>query len=197
MNSMTKQALVVEAMSSGINKSVKMPMNKLKLAITTFRSLTQRGKYDLAVKHWGKRLYDVMGEPNAYDEYKAATLLEYFESELAPLWLYCKHISLLLELFSFCGSVNKSNMGSYRIELLVLLYDRIIDLHNFEVIMMVLSAEEQACVHARIGILNFFNPCKPEGGFSLDLARWEERQITKMLIHLSVVEPGENCKYYF
>ena len=47
------------------------------------------------------------------------------------------------------------------------------------------------------GILNIFNPCKPEGGWQLDLMRWEERQVAKMLIHLSVVEPGENCKYFY
>jgi hypothetical protein len=27
------------------------------------------------------------------------------------------------------------------------------------------------------GILNLFNPCKPEGGWQLDLMRWEERQV--------------------
>jgi hypothetical protein len=60
---------------------------------------------------------------------------------------------------------------------------------------MVLNAEEQAALYARLGILNLFNPCKPEAGYSFDLHRWEERQVTKILIHLSVVEPGENCKF--
>jgi hypothetical protein len=149
---MAKQALILEAMQAGASKAaMKAPMNKLKQAITTFRSLSQRGKYEQAIKHWGKRMYDVMGEPNAYDEYKAATLLEYFESELAPFWLYCKHVSLILELFSPVGLANKSNLGSYRVELLIFLYDRIVDLHNFEIVMMVLNAEEQAAIHARIG----------------------------------------------
>lgn len=44
------------------------------------------------------------------------------------------------------------------------------------------------------GILNIFNPCKPEGGWQLDLSRWDERQVAKMQIHLSVVEPGDNCE---
>lgn len=48
--------------------------------------------------------------------------------------------------------------------------------------------------HNYAGILNIFNPCKPEGGWQLDLMRWEERQVAKMLIHLSVVEPGDNCE---
>jgi hypothetical protein len=44
------------------------------------------------------------------------------------------------------------------------------------------------------GILNIFNPNKPEGGYSFDLSCWEERQVAKMLMHLSVVEPGDNCE---
>jgi hypothetical protein len=78
-----------------------------------------------------------------------------------------------------------------------MIFDRILDLHNFEFINMVLSAEEQAAVYVRIGkynlsdygtisafklvkcigILNIFNPCKPEGCFVLDLSRWDERQV--------------------
>jgi hypothetical protein len=63
---------------------------------------------------------------------------------------------------------------------------------------MNLNAEEHACVVARIGLLNLFNPWKAEGSYQLDLSRWEERQIAKMLAHLSVTEPGENwirCEY--
>jgi hypothetical protein len=34
------------------------------------------------------------------------------------------------------------------------------------------------CFLCYVGILNIFNPCKPEGGYQLDLLRWEERQVT-------------------
>ena len=44
------------------------------------------------------------------------------------------------------------------------------------------------------GILNVFNPNKPEGSWLFDLQRYDERQVAKLMIHLSVVEPGENCK---
>jgi len=43
-------------------------------------------------------------------------------------------------------------------------------------------------------VLNFFNPCFVSGGIQLDISRWDERQLVKMLIHLSLVEPGDNCK---
>ena len=83
-------------------------------------------------------------------------------------------------------------------ELVILLYTRLIDVHNFEFVLMNLNADEHAAVVARIGVLNLFNPWKPEGAVQLDLNRWEERQVAKMLVHLSVVEPGENwirCEY--
>lgn len=164
----------------------------MKETITKFRTLVKRGKADKVLRQWGKRLYEVVLESTGSDEYKSAALLEFFESELGHLWLYCKYVALVLELFADFGTAPRSNFGSYRVELLVMLFDRIIDLHNFEIIISVLTAEEQAAVHARIGILNFFNPCKPEGSWSFDLTRWEERQVVMILVHLSIVEPGDN-----
>ena len=43
-----------------------------------------------------------------------------------------------------------------RVEILVMIFDRIIDIHNFEFINMVLNAEEQAAVLARIGGGEYF-----------------------------------------
>jgi hypothetical protein len=43
-------------------------------------------------------------------------------------------------------------------------------------------------------MLNIFNPNKPEGVWQFDLQHYDERQVAKILIHLSVVEPGENCE---
>lgn len=47
----------------------------------------------------------------------------------------------------------------------------------------------------RIGILNLFNPMKPEGSYELDLSRRDDRMVVKMLAQLSVVEPGDNLPY--
>lgn len=115
-------------------------------------------------------------DPNGSDEYKSAALLEFFETELSSVWLLCRQVSLIIQTFSF-GNIPRSNVGSYRVEFLVNIFDKIIDLHNFEVITMQLNAEEHSALLARIGILNIFNPCKPEGGYSFDLLRWEDRQV--------------------
>jgi hypothetical protein len=158
-----------------------------------FRNLTKQGR---RAKHklnqWEMRMIEVVYGSKGSDEYKAAALLEFFEIELATCWLECRHVAILLDVFSTYGQSSRSNFGSYRVELLIILFDRIIDLHNVELIWAVLNAEEHAALIARVGYLNLFNPCKCEGGWSLSLSRWEEVQLIRIMVHLSVVEPGQN-----
>lgn len=80
--------------------------------------------------------------------------------------------------------------GTYRVELLISLFGRIIDIHNLEVVLRELTAREHAAVLCRIGILNVFNPMKAANSYILDLTRWEDRQVAKILIHLHVMEPS-------
>lgn len=162
-------------------------------AILRFRSLARKGKRaEHKQQLWGARMLEVVVKGNGSDELKAAALLEFFEAELGGMWLQCRHLALVLEVYAPLGQAWHSHFGSYRVQLIVMLFDRLVDLHNFELVLYVLSAEEHACVLARIGTLNLFNPSKCEGGWAFDLLRWEERQVAKLLIHLSVVEPGEN-----
>jgi hypothetical protein len=37
-----------------------------------------------------------------------------------------------------------------------------------------------------------YNPHFPDTAYALDLRRREDRIVAKMLVHLSVIEPGEN-----
>jgi hypothetical protein len=127
---------------------------KSKEIISKFRSAVNRGAAQFSISPWRRRLFEVMLDTKgATDEYKSNALLEYFESELTHVWLYCKYVAHVLELFKI-GVAAKSSMGSYRVQLLVMLFDRIVDLHNFELVLMVLSAEEHACVLARIGLFS-------------------------------------------
>ena len=75
------------------------------------------------------------------------------------------------------GKVNKTSFGSYRVELIVSALHRVLDLHNFECVLMVLTSEEHAQLLARVGWLTIFNPCKAEGCYEFDFARREERQV--------------------
>ena len=132
--------------AAAVNKSVN---------IEAFRSFNLKGKDHQMKAFWSKRLFEVMFESNGTDELKAASILEFFEIMASTWWFYCRHIALVLEVFHI-GCAAKSSMGSYRVELIVMWFDHILDLHNFEVIMMVLNAEEQAAVYARIGKLIFY-----------------------------------------
>ncbi|OQR98298.1 hypothetical protein ACHHYP_08760 [Achlya hypogyna] len=79
-----------------------------------------------------------------------------------------------------------------RIDAVVLLFDRLLDLHNFYQIEAVLTEDEVAqCLH-RLGWLNVWTPLIPEMYYELDMAIYEERQVTKYLIDLALAEPGEN-----
>ena len=109
-------------------------------------------------------------------------------------YLLCRHLALTVKLF-LRGTCKKTDWGTYRVELIVSLFSRLKDVHNFELILAQLTIEEHAMVLARVGILNIFNPLRPEGGYCLDLGLWEERQVAKILVHFACVEPGANWFY--
>jgi hypothetical protein len=106
-------------------------------------------------------------------------------------WLFSRHLALIMQVFTL-GSTMRTDFGSYRTVVIAELFSKIIDVHNFELVIMQLSPEEHACVQARIGLLNIFNPWKPEGIWKLDLSRHEERYVAKMLIQMSIQEPGDH-----
>jgi hypothetical protein len=84
-------------------------------------------------------------------------------------------------------------LGTYRVGVLVDLFNILADFHNFEVGLAVLTLFEVACVQCRIGFLYYFNPFKSEGFHTTDLSLREERVVAKMKAALSFVEPaGEN-----
>ena len=87
------------------------------------------------------------------------------------------------------------NFGSYRVEVIVTLFPRLVDIHNFECIIFELNSLEIGCVYCRLGWLNIFNPCKPDGAYELDLAQREQRMVAKIFCQLAVIEPGENWTF--
>jgi hypothetical protein len=98
----------------------------------------------------------------------------------------------LIYLLYFFISLGTKIFGSYRVDLLVFIYPRIIDIHNFEIVLKELNGYECGCFMARIGPLNVFNPLKPDGAWELNLSCKEERIMAKCFCQLAVVEPGDN-----
>eukprot|EP00605_Chrysophyceae_sp_TOSAG23-4_P001328 GSChrysophyteH1.ASY1.ANO1.1445.1 assembled CDS len=128
---------------------------------------------------------------------KAVRIMEALDDSFSKLWLLCRHVTLILECFAYIGKQPRTqSFGSYRVDLCCLLFERIIDVHNFELVLRVLEPFEVAALICRIGWLNFFNPMKPEGGIQLNLGRYEERVIAKILCVLAITEPGNNWTDY-
>jgi hypothetical protein len=125
---------------------------------------------------------------------KASKIYLFLEEKLSPYYLKARHLNLVLRMFEELGSVSKTELfGTYRVELVVILFTRILDLHNFELVLQCLTPYEVGCIYCRIGWLKLYNPMKPEGSYALDIGRtWEERQVLKMMCGLEVHEPGEN-----
>uniref|UniRef100_A0A7S3H981 Uncharacterized protein n=1 Tax=Spumella elongata TaxID=89044 RepID=A0A7S3H981_9STRA len=128
---------------------------------------------------------------------KASRFVEAIEEAFQQLWILSRHLALLVQLFQkhFAETSKTPYFGSYCADIVVLLFSRVVDLHNFECVLEVLSARDCACVHCRIGHLNIFNPMKPDVTMELDMNRREERVVAKIIVYLSVDEPGINLNY--
>lgn len=126
---------------------------------------------------------------------KAAHMQEFIEDTFTKMWLHSRHLALILELFAPLGLLKKSKyFGTYRVEVCVSLFERIIDVHNFELVLRVLDPFEKACVLCRIGWLSIMNPMKPEGAYMLDMSIHEERVVAKCLCTLTMLEPGDTWR---
>jgi len=132
--------------------------------------------------------------PLVSKEAKSARINEQLEDIMSNAWILCRHVAAIIVATPHGTSARTDWFGSYHVDLIVSLFSRIVDIHNFEVIMSTLTAEECAGVYCRIGWLNIFNPTKPEGMYCLDFCRYEERLVAKMMIGLALVEPGDNWK---
>ena len=95
----------------------------------------------------------------------------------------------MLEAFAV-GAAEFGLIGSYRTELLLVMFDRILDHQNLDQIFAILTIDEHAAVLSRIGIFNTFNPYKIDGAYMVDLSFFEARKLAKLLIHMKINEVG-------
>lgn len=116
--------------------------------------------------------------------------LDALEIILAGRFITCAQMGLLLEKFP-CGDARIDAFATYRVELIISLFSRIVDKVNFEYVLRELTNAEMAMVIYRVGWLAVWNPLKAEGNLVLNLARHEERLLAKLLVVLNYVETGE------
>mmetsp|Transcript_16332 Transcript_16332/g.30488 ORF Transcript_16332/g.30488 Transcript_16332/m.30488 type:complete len:1463 (-) Transcript_16332:187-4575(-) len=139
-----------------------------------------------------ERLRQLLKSSKITDGAKAARILENLQDLLGDYWLLAKHLANIVAVFDVGKATHTELFGTYRVELVVSLFSRLIDVHNFDLVARELTGFEMGCIYCRLGWLNVFNSMKPEGSFELAMGRWEERQIAKIAVVLSVIEPGIN-----
>ena len=90
--------------------------------------------------------------------YSCSSLRTLFETIFLHIFFFVNffhlysHLSLLLKMFEQIGGINKTEyFGTYRVDLVVTLFSRILDLHNFELVMHCLTPYEAGCVYMKIG----------------------------------------------
>lgn len=144
-----------------------------------------------------KRLQKLLASSSITKQAKAKRLLDVIEETFNLLWIQARHLALIITLFrSLLGYTTRCKFfGSYCADIVVALFSRVVDLHNFEVVWEVLDAADCSAVLCRIGILNVYNPMKPEMSLELKMDRREERVVAKIIVYLSVVEPGLNLTF--
>jgi len=148
---------------------------------------------------FAEKMRIMLESPTVHIGLKARRMIEWMEETFGRVWIVCRHLMLILQCFRGLGHKKQTKyFGTYRVDLLIALFHRVVDIHNFEIVLKCLSPFEAAAVYARLGWLHIFNPCKPEGGWEVDLTRPEERLVAKMLCELATVEPGDNwIEQYF
>lgn len=82
--------------------------------------------------------------------------------------------------------------GYLRIQLLLAVFSHLTDAENLCDIYDNLSADERAELVHRVGILCVTDPMRPDREYHLDLRRWDQREMCKILIQLGINEPGDN-----
>ena len=105
----------------------------------------------------------MLASPEVHPAAKASRIVELLEDTFTRMWILAKHLALMVELFKHTGSIkNTESFGTFRVELCVLLYERVVDVHNMDLVLRLLEPEEVACLYCRLGWLQLFNPMKPE-----------------------------------
>jgi hypothetical protein len=155
-------------------------------------TLSGSEKYLLEI---GRKFINMSQLEKVSNHAKCIRIIQALEDILGRVWILSKHLAIIVGCFQL-GLTNKTQtFGTYRVELIISLYCRVIDLYNFDLVLGVLTATEIGCLICRLGYLNIFNPLKPEGWYHLDFTIHEERMIGKLLGTLSFQEPGINFLY--
>jgi len=112
--------------------------------------------------------------------------------ESAIIWLRKKSLLFYLEATQMAEMFNVFPSAEYRADAFVLLWPRLVDEENSNIVLQFFDPAENQKLRQRLGHLALFNPIRPDGPYKLDLADHEQASVAKLLLLLSIREPGQN-----
>jgi hypothetical protein len=102
--------------------------------------------------------------------------VEFLDDLFDTSWIHSRQLALFIQCFTG-GQTKRTDFGTYNVELIISLFGRVKDLHNFELVLSQITAEDHANLLGRLGHLLLFNPFKPDGSIRLFMSSWEQRQV--------------------
>ena len=149
---------------------------------------------------------------------RALAMLVHLQDIVSTRWFSSEQVQMIASLYP--PDTELKLPVNPRVEILLALHSRTIDLWNYDNVLKMLPADERAELTFRLGVLNVWTPLKPDGPIMLDLTQMEERQVcllsnwhdpactcahilflrlwfrqvAKMLVHIMRSEPGLSWK---
>lgn len=75
----------------------------------------------------------ILESPMTHIGAKAHKIVDMLDDLFARSWIYSRHLALIVEVFSKYGYIKQTKyFGTYRVDLVIALFARVVDLHNFE-----------------------------------------------------------------
>jgi Ran GTPase-activating protein (RanGAP) involved in mRNA processing and transport len=122
-------------------------------------------------------------------------ICEVYQDVLSGRYISCVQLSYLVRSFPICEVPFTHLFTTIRVDFIIRMLTLLVDLINIEIVLAILTPKEVALIIFRVGYLNIWNPMKPEGCISLNLARREEKQLFRILYTLQWLElPSENWR---
>ena len=151
-------------------------------------------KANLSISMLGKMKLRAKKAKNELRGQNHADMLANLRDIVYTRWFGCTHAAWILTNVPISEDARLENprILDWRVDLALDMYTRIADIENYDTVLAVLTPEERAKVTHRLGILNYLNPHRMDMNFCLDLRQREDRIVMKMIVHMSVIEPGEN-----
>jgi len=111
---------------------------------------------------------------------------------VSSLWISVAQAHLIVT--SFPQTPGCTVEERYREHAIVILFSRIVDLENLDILLDVVPKETRHCLLNRIGWLNALNTYSMDGLYDLDLRLADNRKIAILLTDLAILEPGNNFR---